>query len=86
MWARLDKRYISGSMGIATTSRMEKTEKSPVAEHFSGEGHTLADVTSVAINEIYSHDSCLRKIHESRRIRTLGSSHSSGINLMVNSL
>ena len=63
-----------------------KMEESPVAEHFHGEGHTLADVTVVAINKIHSHDSCLLKIGESRWIRTLGTSYPSGMNLRVDSL
>ena len=33
-----------------------RTEESPVAEHFNGEGHTLADMTVVAIDQLYSHD------------------------------
>ena len=39
-----------------------KTEESPVAEHFSGQGRTLADRTVEEINQLYSHDPCLRKI------------------------
>ena len=63
-----------------------KTEESPVAEHFYGEGHTLADMTVMAIDKIYSHDSCLCKIQESRWIRTLGTSYPSGMNLRMDSL
>ena len=29
-----------------------RTEESPVAEHFNGEGHTLADMTVVAIDQL----------------------------------
>ena len=42
-----------------------RTEEFPVAEHFNGEGHTLTDLTVVAIDQLYSHDTCLRKIRES---------------------
>ena len=63
-----------------------RTEESPVAEHFNGEGHALSDMTVVAIDQIYSHDPCLRKIRESRWIRTLGTSYPSGMNLRVDSL
>ena len=63
-----------------------KTEESPVAEHFNGEGHTLADMTVVAINKIYSHDPCLHKIWESRWIGTLGTSYPLGMNLRVDFL
>ena len=66
--------------------KQRRTEKSPVAEHFNGEGHTLVDMTVVAIDQLYSHDSCLRKIRESRWIRTLGTSHPFGMNLRVDSL
>ena len=33
-----------------------RTEESPVAEHFNGEGHTLADMTVMAIDQLYGHD------------------------------
>ena len=32
----------------------EKTEESPVAEHTNGEGHTLVDVTVMAIDKMYT--------------------------------
>ena len=43
-----------------------KTEDFPVSEHFNGEGHTLANMTVVAIDQLYSCNSCLRKVQESR--------------------
>ena len=87
MWARLENLYIAGSMAIGgSIIKQGKTEESPVAEQFNGEGHTLADVTVVAIDQIYSHDSCLRKIRESRWIRTLETSYPSGMNLRLDSL
>ena len=52
-----------------------RTEESLVADHFNGEAHTLADMTVVAIGQLYSYHSCLPKISESRWIRTLGTSH-----------
>ena len=36
--------------------RHRRTEESPVAEHFNGAGHTLAELTVVAIDQLYSHD------------------------------
>ena len=72
MWARLDNRYIAGSTAIVFDITQRRTEESPVAEHFNGERHTLADLTVVAIDQLYSHDSRLRKIRGSRWIRTLG--------------
>ena len=33
-----------------------KTEESPVVEHFNSKGHTIADMTVVAIDKIYSQD------------------------------
>ena len=55
------------------------TEESPVALQFNGEGHILADMTVMAIDKIYSHHSCLCKVRESRWIRTLGTSWTSGL-------
>ena len=63
-----------------------RTEESPVAAHFNGEGHSQADMVVAVIDQLYSRDPCLRKIRESRWIRTLGTSHPSGMNLRVDSL
>ena len=63
-----------------------RTEESPVAAHFNGEGHSQADMVVAVIDQLYSRDLCLRKIWESRWIRTLGTSHPSGMNLRVDSL
>ena len=63
-----------------------KTEESLVVEHFNHIGHTFAEVTIVAINKIHSHNSCLRKIQESRWIRTLGTSYPSRMNFRVDSV
>ena len=60
--------------------------KHPVAEHFTVKGHTLADMTVVVIDQLYSHDPCLRQVRESRCIRTLGTSHLFGTNLRVDSV
>ena len=46
---------IAGSTVIVLTLHM-RTEESPVVEHFNGDGHTLADMTVVAIDQIHSHD------------------------------
>ena len=62
------------------------TEGSLVALHFNSEGRMLADMTVVAIDKIYSHDSCLRKIRESKWMKTLGTSYPLGMNLRVDSL
>ena len=66
--------------------KQRRTEESPVAEHFNCKGYTLADMTVMAIDQLYSHDSCLRKIGESKWIRTLGTSRPFGMNLRVDSL
>ena len=63
-----------------------RTEESPVAEHFTGDGHTQVDMVVAVIPQLYSRDSCLRKIRESRWIRTVGTSYYSGMNLRVDSL
>ena len=62
-------------------NRQRKTEVFPVAEHFNGEGHTLPDLTVMVIDQLYSHNTCLRKILESKSIRTLGTSHPFIMNL-----
>ena len=66
--------------------RQSRTEESPVPEHFNSTGHTLADLTVVTIDQLYSHDTCLCKIRESRWIRTLLTSHDFEMNLRVDSL
>ena len=63
-----------------------RTEESPVAVHFNGEGHSQAATVVAMIDQLYSHNPCLRKIRESRWIRILGTSHPSGMNLRVDSL
>ena len=63
-----------------------RTEESPVAEHFNSEGQTLADMTVMAIDQLYRHDCYLHKILENRWIRTLGTSRPFGMNLRVDSL
>ena len=63
-----------------------RTKESPVPEHFNGDGHTLADMTVVELNQIHNHDPCLHKIWGSRWIRTLGTSYPLEVNLRVDSL
>ena len=62
------------------------TEESPVVLQFNGEGHTLPDMTVMAIDKIYSHNSCLLNMQESRWIRTPGTSYPLGMSLRVDSL
>ena len=61
-------------------------EDSPVAAHFNIDAHCQEDMTVMVIDQVYSHDSCLRKIRESRWIRTLGTASPLGMNLRVDSL
>ena len=63
-----------------------RTGESPVAEHFTSDGHSQANMVVAVIDQLYSHDPCLHKIRESRWIRTLGNSHPPGMNLRVDSL
>ena len=63
-----------------------RTEESPVAEHFNSGVHEELDMTVMAIELARSRDACLRKIRESRWIRTLGTSSPSGMNLRVDGL
>ena len=63
-----------------------KTDESPVAKHFNNRTNTESNMAVMAIDLVSSHDACLRKIRESRWIRTLGTSSPSGMNLRVDSL
>ena len=62
-----------------------RTEVSPVATHFNIESHSQADMIFMVIDQVYTHDPCLRKTWESRWIRTLRTSSLLGMNLWVNS-
>ena len=57
-----------------------------MAEHFNGDGHTLVDTIVVPLNQIHSHNLRLRKIQESRWIRSLRTSYPSRMNLKFDSL
>ena len=74
MWVRPDNTYAAGSTAIDRFDiRQRRTEQSQaMAEHFNGAGHALADLSVVAIDQLYSHDAYFRKIWENRWIRTLG--------------
>ena len=85
-WNVPPQEIFSPPMRDVETIAHRRTEESPVAEHFNSDGHTLSDMTVVVIDQIYRHDPCLRKIRESRWIRTLGTSYPSGMNLRVDSL
>ena len=45
-----------------------RTKKYAVADHFNGEGHLLADITIVDIDQLDSHDPCLHKTWESIQV------------------
>ena len=49
----------------------QRTDDSPVAEHFNADAPLLADMSVMVIDQIRSCDPCLRKILESRWIRTI---------------
>ena len=63
-----------------------RTEESPVAEHFNSGAHGESDTTVMVIELARSRDACLRKIRESRWMRTLGTSSPLGMNRRVDSL
>ena len=63
-----------------------RTEDSPMAVHFNSNAHSQADMALMVIDQVHSHDPCLRKIQESRWIHTLGTSYPLGMNLRVDSL
>ena len=52
-----------------------RADESLVVEHFTGDRHTQVDMVVWVIDQLYSHDPCLRKIRESRWFRTLGTSY-----------
>ena len=60
-----------------------RSEESPVAEHFTGDGHSEADMVVTVIDQLYGRDPCLHKLWQSRWIRTLETSDPSGMNLRV---
>ena len=72
MLARLDNLYIAGSMAIALILHIGGLKNLLWQYTFNGEGHTLADMTVVVIDQLYSQHPCLRELQESRLIRTLG--------------
>ena len=39
-----------------------RTDESPVAEHFNGDAHSLADMTVMVIDQMRSRDPCLQKV------------------------
>ena len=51
MWARLDNCYIAGAMAIGYNIIHRNKEEYPIVEHFHGEGHTLADMSVMAIDK-----------------------------------
>ena len=63
-----------------------RTDESPVSSHFNSGPHTLADMCVMVIEHTRSQDPCLRRIRESRWIRTLGTSFPLGMNLRADSL
>ena len=64
----------------------QRTKESPVAEHFNSGAQGQSDMTVMVIELARSRDACLRKIRESRWMRTLGTSSPLGMNLRVDSL
>ena len=62
-----------------------RTEDSPVAAHFKTDAHSQVHMTVMVNDQVRSHDPCLRKIWESRWIRTLETLSPSGMNLRVDS-
>ena len=91
---RCDQEYV-GKTGQSLHCRInshrydivyQRTEESPVAEHFNSAAHQQVDMAVMEIDQIQNHDPCLHKIQESRWIRTLGASHLQGMNLRIDSL
>ena len=64
----------------------QRTELSPVVEHFNSGVHSVSYLTVMVIEVSASRDTGLRKVKEGRWIRTLKTSFPSGMNLRVDSL
>ena len=69
MWARLDNRYIAGSMIIVSTLYSKGGLENPLWQNTSQAMGTLTDMVVAEVNQLYNSDPCLRKIWESRWIR-----------------
>ena len=63
-----------------------RIEESPVAAHFNSTGHSEADFSVMVIDRLWRDDIVLRKIRESRWIRTLGTVSPRGMNLRTDDL
>ena len=63
-----------------------RIDESPVAAHFTSEGHTETDLSVMIIDRCWKEDTILRKIRESRWIRTLETSWPSGMNQRTDGL
>ena len=63
-----------------------RIDESPVAAHFTSKGHTEADLLVMIIDKCWKKDAILRKIRESRWIRTLKTSWPSGMNQRTDGL
>ena len=63
-----------------------RINESPVAAHFTSEGHTEMDMLVMIIDRCWREDAILRKIRESRWIRTLDTAWPSGMNYRTYSL
>ena len=63
-----------------------RTEEFPVADHFKGAGHTMADLTVAVIDQLYSHNACLRKSTGKQVDQNPEDFTSFGMNLRVDSL
>ena len=63
-----------------------RTDESPVVADFTSEGHTVANLSVMIIDKCWKDDAILRKIRESRWIRSLKTSWPSGMNLRTDGL
>ena len=64
----------------------DRRDQSPVAVHFTSEGHTEDDLLDMIIDLCWRKDTILRKIRESKWIRMLENSWPSGMNLKIDRL
>ena len=63
-----------------------RVKESPVAAHFTGSGHSEADLSVLVIDRLWTDDTIRRKNRESRWIRALGTLWPRGMNLRSDAL
>ena len=71
---------------ITCKDRVQKDRRKPVAAHFNTRGHSVEDMEVMVTDRLWTDDPVLRKIRESRWIRTLDTSYPRGTNRRTDTL